>query len=167
MANEVDPRLGQIPEALQKDPIVRRYFEDLERFWHDMWVKVGAGSDPISDSEEFSIEDTSTNAETLEEFEVDLSLLIPPQVIGKEVISTSSDFTTTGEQIIICTNTAAITITLNANPGDGEQVHIKRQNTGRVDVAGEIDGDTIKSITLRYDSPHLIFTVDAGEWSVI
>ncbi len=48
MANEVDPRLGQIPEALQKDPIVRRYFEDLERFWHDMWVKVGAGTDPIS-----------------------------------------------------------------------------------------------------------------------
>lgn len=48
MANEVDPRLGQIPEALQKDPIIRRYFEDLERFWHDMWVKVGAGSDPIS-----------------------------------------------------------------------------------------------------------------------
>lgn len=48
MANEVDPRLGQIPEALQKDPIIRRYFEDLERFWHDMWVKVGAGTDPIS-----------------------------------------------------------------------------------------------------------------------
>lgn len=45
---DVDPRLGQIPEALQRDPLVRAYFEELERFWHDLWVKVGAGSDPIS-----------------------------------------------------------------------------------------------------------------------
>ncbi|MEE9532743.1 MAG: hypothetical protein V3W52_17325 [Syntrophobacteria bacterium] len=84
-----------------------------------------------------------------------------------ESVSTSVDFTTTGSQTIICTNTTAITIALNATPADFEEVHIKRQNIGPVDVSGAIDGDTLKTINKRYDAPHLIFTVDANEWSII
>ena len=83
-----------------------------------------------------------------------------------EVISVSADFTTTGSQIVVCTNASDITITLNATPDDGEGLHIKRQNGG-VFVSGLIDGTTGKRIRRRYDSPHLVFTVAAGEWSVV
>ena len=95
------------------------------------------------------------------------SLLSRVDIAEPKIVSTSTDHTTNGNEVVICTNTSAITITLNTNPDDGEQVHIKRQNTGRVNVIGDIDGDTEKAITLRYDSPHLVFTVDAGEWSII
>jgi hypothetical protein len=94
--------------------------------------------------------------------------LAPPPLIDRvlEVISVDSAFTTTGSQIIICTNVSDTTITLNATPDDGEQVHIKRQS-GPVFVSGAIDGTTGKRIRTKYDAPHLVYTLAAGEWSII
>lgn len=83
-----------------------------------------------------------------------------------EIINATADFTTTGNQVIICTNSAGITITLNPNPDDGERVTIKRQNGG-VFVSGLIDGTTGKRIANRYSAPQLIYTLAAGEWSII
>ena len=44
----VDPRLQRIPNQLTKERDVRLYFEDLERFLHDLWVRTGGGNDAIS-----------------------------------------------------------------------------------------------------------------------
>ncbi len=167
MANTLDPPIEQVPSELLENQDMRIYFEELQRWRHDVYVKLGKGGDPVSDAEEFSIEDTSANAELLEEFETEFSQLTIPTLKEIQVIATSTDFTTTGSQVIICTNTSPIDITLNSTPDDGEQLHIKRQNVGRVNVIGAIDGDTRKSIVIRYDSPHLIYTLDAGEWSII
>ena len=167
MANTLDPPIEQVPSELLENHDMRIYFEELQRWRFDVFVKLGEGGDPVSDAEEFSIEDTSTSLELLEELDTEFSQLTMPAIKEAEVIATNADFTTTGSQIIICTNTAAIDITLNSNPDDGEQLHIKRQNVGRVNVIGAIDGDTQKAIVFRYDSPHLIYTVDAGEWSII
>lgn len=57
----VDPRIYPIPLALQKDPEVRKYFEDLERWAHDMWVRTGGGSDAIAPT----VSDTNRKADTL------------------------------------------------------------------------------------------------------
>ncbi len=89
---------------------------------------------------------------------------VPPPL---EVVGITADYTTTGDQVVICSNTDFITVTLNATPDDAEQVHIKRQGVGLVKVSGAIDGDTSKNIVLRYDAPHLVFTLEAGEWSII
>ena len=105
--------------------------------------------------------------ELVGELEIDMDLITPQIDMGVEVISTSTDFTTTGDQVIICTNTLAVTITLNPTPDDGESVHIKRQNTGTVTVSGSVDGGTTLAIGGRYSAPHLIFTLAAGEWSII
>lgn len=167
MANTLDPPIEQVPSQLLENHDMRIYFEELQRWRFDVYVKLGAGSDPVSDSEEFSIEDTSTSLELLEEFDAEFSQLTTPATKEIEVIATSADFTTTGSQIIICTNTAAIDITLNPSPDDGEQVHIKRQNAGGVNVIGAIDGGAALQIGQRYSSPHLVFTVDADEWNII
>ena len=167
MANTLDPPIEQVPSQLLENHDMRIYFEELQRWRFDVFVKLGEGNDPVSDSEEFSIEDTSTNSELLEEFETEFSQIVMPVIKETEVIATSTDFTTTGSQIIICTNTAAITITLNATPDDAEQVHIVRQNTGAVAVSGAINGDTSLTIGNRYSSPHLVFTIDADEWNII
>jgi len=61
MANRVDPRIEQIPKELLDNPNTREYFENLERFLHDVYVKLGAGSDPISANES----DSNRKADTL------------------------------------------------------------------------------------------------------
>ena len=61
MAIDVGPRLYPIPKKLQEDPETRKYFEDLERWAHDMWLRSGAGTDTIS----FISSDTNRKADTL------------------------------------------------------------------------------------------------------
>ena len=123
-------------------------------------------SGEISETSELISSDSGVS-EDVEGLGSELALLTPTPVEEVEVISASANFTTTGSQIIICTNPAAIIITLNATPDDGEQLHIKRQNTGAVTVSGNIDGSVTLAIGLRYSSPHLVYTVDAGEWSIV
>jgi len=61
MANRVDPRIEQIPKAFLEKEDSRNYFENLERFLHDVYVKLGAGSDPIAATES----DSNRKADTL------------------------------------------------------------------------------------------------------
>jgi hypothetical protein len=61
MATNVDPRIYPIPLALQKDPEVRKYFEDFERWAHDMWIRSGAGTDAIAPV----VSDSNRKADTL------------------------------------------------------------------------------------------------------
>ena len=120
----------------------------------------------VSETSELISSDSGV-VEEVEGLGNELALVTPPPIEETEVIATSTDFTTTGSQIIICTNTIPINITLNPNPDEGEQLHIKMQNTGSVNLIGPIDGETEITIINRYDAPHLIFTVDAWEFSII
>ncbi len=45
MGIKVDPRVYPVPKELLNNPKLRAYFEDLERFLHDLWVRSGAGED--------------------------------------------------------------------------------------------------------------------------
>jgi hypothetical protein len=48
MATKVDPFVIPIPPSLNKDPETRKYFEYLNRWAHDMWVRSGGGADVVS-----------------------------------------------------------------------------------------------------------------------
>jgi len=94
------------------------------------------------------------------------------QEINPLVSTQTGDYTTKGRpiEIIICTNTSAITITLNSPFLDGQEVIIKRQGTGAVSYisADGVDGATSAiPILLQYDSVYVIATDKAGEWSRI
>lgn len=58
---KVDPRLEQIPKALQQDSEQRKYFENLERFLHDLWVRSGGATDTLT----LVSSDTNRKADTL------------------------------------------------------------------------------------------------------
>ena len=79
------------------------------------------------------------------------------------VIAITADYTTAGDEVVICNNTAAITVTLNPSPIDGEKVHIKRRD-GQVTFVGPVDGAASKKIAQKYDAPTVIYSADAGEW---
>ena len=83
---------------------------------------------------------------------------------------TSTDYTSradVGHEVIICTNTNPITITLNPVHKDSDRVTVKRQNTGAVTVSGTIDGESSIILEPRYTAPQLVYTDEAGEWSLI
>ena len=185
MVNLVDPFVIPIPRALQEDPEVRFYHEYLNKFLHDLWIRTGGGNDNIADEgikelypwQSLTDEELESVAGIYGRVNSDpngsASDIFPSGYLfgrvteGTEILAVSVDYTTTGDQVLICTNAVTITVTLNPSPADGEQVHIKRQNTGTVIISGMIDGATSITPISRYDSPHLIYTVDAGEWSIV
>ena len=48
MAIAVDPYLQKIPSKIQQDPELKAYFEFLERYLRDLWVRTGGGQDNIA-----------------------------------------------------------------------------------------------------------------------
>ena len=102
----------------------------------------------------------------------DLTALFNTQPLADkfEVIEvTGTTHTTAGNEILICTNTSLLTVTLNATADHKEEVIIVRQSSGGVNVTAvkKISGQTIKTILRRYSAPHHIFTTEADSWSVI
>ena len=87
--------------------------------------------------------------------------------LSLEVVLVTADFTTTGNQMIICNNTTPINITLNVTPENLENVHVVRQNTGAVDVLGPTLGDTSLTIGSRYWSPHFTRIQELSTWVVV
>ena len=83
-----------------------------------------------------------------------------------QIITTSSNYTTTGKQIIFVTSN--ITITLNANPKDKEVVYIKRvTSAGTVTISGTIDGGTSYDLIVNYESVRCIYSYDNSSWYII
>ncbi len=83
MANTVDPRVEQIPRELLEKEDLRNYFENLERFLHDVYVKIGAGSDPIAVTES----DANRKADTL------LYAVLDKVSLGDPLTSDTTGFT--------------------------------------------------------------------------
>lgn len=165
----VDPRLAQIPVELQDTFEKRVYFEELERFLHDIWVRTGGGNDAIQDE---SIKELYPWVPKTEDDKIETNLFAAPfngdRLGVQTVVTTAVDYTTQGNEIIICTNSTPITITMNATPEDLEHVNILT-GTGQVSMISSlgINGKTTSvSLLGNYAAPHLIFTIDAGEYRI-
>lgn len=169
MTTRVDPFIQPIPEQFSRDRELRSYFEYLHRVIHDLRNRTGGSDDQVTN---LGVRELYPYSPQKEEGALDGAALfgrpLNADLLGAlNVVSTSADYTTTGNEIIICTNTNDITITLNVSPEDTEQVHIVRQNVGGVTISGTINGQSSLVIGQRYSSPHLVYTNDGGEWSII
>lgn len=127
----------------------------------------------LSHSEPLEIEESPLTLSLLERVEDLENEDVTPHIdiagISFEIVTITADFTTTGNQIIICNNTSAITVTMNAQPDDGERAYIKRRNAPvkAISTLG-IDGQTTaKAIVNRYDCPLLVYTAEIDEYSII
>jgi hypothetical protein len=81
-----------------------------------------------------------------------------------EIINTTVGVTTEEFQVIICKNVAPISIILDPQAVEDDEVHIKRRG-GIINVIGSIDGFTNMRINRKNYSMHLIF--DGTDWSEI
>tara|TARA_R110000851_G_scaffold91866_1_gene200518 strand:+ start:900 stop:1427 length:528 start_codon:yes stop_codon:yes gene_type:complete len=82
-------------------------------------------------------------------------------------VNVSVDFTTSGNQFITCSNTTAISLTLNPYPKELEELYIKRKAIGVVNFIGNIDGNTNEYIASVGDGIHLIYTGAMGYWGAV
>jgi len=83
-----------------------------------------------------------------------------------EQVEITANFTTEGDQVIICNNTSAITVTLQSNPEDGQRLEIKRRDA-LVTLSGTIDGSSSNTLPVRYDVVRLRYLASASEWMVM
>ena len=85
-------------------------------------------------------------------------------------VSVSADYTAR-ENICLVIVTAAVTISLDPAPKDGQQVKIKRVTTaGTVTIdsnGADIDGAATYSMLANYQGLDLIYSRDAGEWLLV
>ena len=81
-----------------------------------------------------------------------------------KVYTTSISYTAEPYQVILCTNTTPINITLNPTPSLNEIANIKRTNA-EVNILGTIDGLTNWTLNVQRYSMQLIF--NGTDWSEI
>lgn len=158
MAVKVNPPPQlRIPAKFFDDPELRAFFERQQEIIWKLWLRTGGSDDAIASTEE---EATSSSSRVARNSARINSL----EKIGFDIEIITADFTTERNQIIICNNTSPITVTLDTNAVEEDQVHIKRRGAA-VTVVGTIDGLTNKLINIKNYSMHLVF--DDIDWSEI
>lgn len=100
--------------------------------------------------------------------EIDLSPLWQTKTFfDVKLITTSANFTTFGDAIIVATSN--VTITLNANPKDQEKVVVKRDTTaGSVTIsAAAIDGTTSYVLLMNYEAAQCVYSETNSTWYIV
>lgn len=147
----------RIPSKFFEDKELRSFFERQQQIIWQLWLRTGGSEDLVSSTEE-SLTSTSSRVAR------NAARIHAIEKIGFDIEIITADFTTESNQIIICNNTSPITVTLDANAMEEDQVHIKRRGAA-VTVIGTIDGLTNKLINIKNYSMHLVF--DDTDWSEI
>ena len=198
MATRVDPFLIPIPKKILEDKESRVYFEYLNRFLHDLWTRTGGGNDAVAesqigelyepgietsnanelieelevDSELFSKLDND-NLERIEELEVDIEMFASQAMDSSkseaDIVVVTSDYTTTGNQVVVVNSINPVLITANPSPDTGEFFHVIRYGTGAVSVTSTklINGQQVKIILRRYTAPKHLFIAELNTWNTI
>jgi len=156
MANRVNPpKQLVLPDKIASDPDLKKAFDDRDFILFQLWKRTGAGADFIDDSKS-----------SLTEFETGFEPDAVEQV-KDDVVVTSVDYTTIGNQTIVCDD--QITISLNAEPEDRELVKVHTRN-GRVDIipiGKKINKEDDAIIRRDFTTWNILYVIELDEWVII
>jgi|TARA_R110000744_G_scaffold121908_3_gene226762 hypothetical protein len=157
MANVNPPPALRMPRIILEDREWRDYERNRDVILFQLWQRTGGNIDQIENSKN-NITSTSSrvNRNTARINSLELRQF--------EIVNTINSLTTKDYQVIICKNAVPISITLDPQAIEADEVHIKRRGVS-VEVIGTIDGFTNKTISSLNYSMHLIF--DGTDWSEI
>ncbi len=148
----------RIPESFQKDRETFGYIRQINQILFQLWTRTGGANDVVTGSTE-----GLTQFEDLQNFTGRIVKL------ERNPIAASADYTTTDNDVVICTNSVAITVSLNPEPNDLEFVTVKRANA-KVAINGNgktIDGESQVVLSRKYTGLDLVYTVEADSWSIV
>ena len=157
MAEVNPPPLLKIPRNILSDRQWLEYERQRDIILYQLWTRTGGYTDDISNAKQditSSSSRTSRNSAKINSLELK----------EFEIVSTTADFTAQEFQIIICKNTSPISITLDPQAIENDEVHIKRRGE-EITVIGSIDGFVNRTINVLNYSMHLVF--DGTDWSEI
>lgn len=170
------------------------------KFLAGIWEKVGGFDDFIlnivlSDLEYSGYTDTNNLRKEFEDFKKELQpdktsqiaqlqkeindlkklialqphYITPVNLADFQLISTSTAYTSTGRQIIVVTSN--VTITLNSNPKNKEQVKIIRDTTaGTVTIdagAKTVSGASTHDLLMNYESRDVVYSYPDDAWYLV
>lgn len=156
MGNNVNPPTQLLlPDEFKNNPKVRKFFERLLFIAFQLFERTGAGRDFISE---------------IQTEKVDFGDIVKPDtsdLIDDDVVVITSDYTTIGNQTIICDD--SVTVTLNAEPNDRELAKIHTRN-GRVDILGngkKINDEDDAIIRRDFTTWNILYIVELDGWVII
>ena len=174
MSNDVDPFVIRWPQKWAQDVELRPTLTYLNRFLHDLWIRTGGGDDFIFnigvDITALEIRVALLEAE-MDAVELRLDALEALQFIE---VTATANHTTTRNEIVTCTNTALITITLDASPDALEEVHIVRAgsvvkiNGNGNSILGLYGSTGVSEVTLNGigQAAQLIYNATTTNWHI-
>ena len=158
MAVNVNPPPNlRVPKMFLDDKEARNFFNQQITILFQLWQRTGGTTDTVEDSQQnitSSSSRVSRNAARINSLELK----------EFEIVTTLIDLTTERNQIILCKNVAPITVTLDPQAVEDDEVHIKRRGE-EITILGLIDGETDLIINVPKYSAHLVF--DGTDWSAI
>ena len=160
----VDPQLNQIPRKLLDDPDLRDYFENLERYRHDMWQRTGGPTDEIeaSDVRESYPWPTTQLAEETQSF-----VYLTPQPIlnAFNAVTVTSNYTMVSFDFVNAKSGASIT--LPKYPNENGVIIIRNGDGTKIKFLGngkKINGSTTGSINREGTAITMQYFIDSDEW---
>ena len=167
------PKQLRVPVKFREDRELRGYFDQVHQILFQLSQRTGGSTDTIEVAtdglREFDeIDGQAQRIADIEESLGDIDDLFQPKEEANYV-STAVDYTTISNDIVICSNTTEITVTLNSEPENFETVIVKRTDA-KVVIDGStrrIDADLTVVLDLIYTSLTLIYSVDSDSWSII
>ena len=158
MAINVNPPPNlRVPKLFLDDNETRDFFNQQLTSMFQLWQRTGGTTDDVEDSKQnitSSSSRVSRNAARINSLELK----------EFEIVTNLTNLTTDRNQIILCKNIVPITITLDPQAVEDDEVHIKRRGA-EVTVIGLIDGSSDLIINVLNFSLHLVF--DGTDWNSI
>lgn len=153
------PKQLTLPDKISNDIELKKSFDDRDYILFQIWKRIGAGSDFIDNS-----------LSGLNEFDDLITESAKDQLLF-DVVNTAVDYTTIGDQAVICT--AALTVTLNDEPDDQERVKVIIAN-GDVTLNGNgklINKETDQTVLFKnlvtLATLDIIYIIELDEWFII
>ena len=161
----VDPFVYPIPKELQNDREVRAYFEYLNRFLHDIWVRTGGSSDAIASAElkESYPWPTSSLAEESENVIQFPTVTHEPKEL--RCYTVTADATVLPSDFVNCKNRATITFPLY--PEENATVVIRNGDGSTIRMLGngrKINGSSSGAIYRLKTTIEWSYFLDTDEW---
>ena len=153
------PKQVVLPLEVSANAQLKKAFDDVYLIMFQMWKRLGGGADWVNDNRTIGYE-----------FD-DLFSTDAKEQIKDDLISTSINYTTIGDQTIICTG--AVTVFLNETPNDRELAKVKITNGDVTINSGSRLIDNQTDITVIFKNLQglatldCVYTIETDSWWIV
>ena len=160
----VDPRLEHIPSRFLEKPDSRVYFEGLERFLHDLWVRTGGGNDAIENADIAEKYPWPISESFSEAREFTFPVLLP-EIKEFRAVTVTQNYTANDHDFINAKQNALITFP--QYPEENSVIIVRNGDNSSIKLSGNgknINGSSTGALSRQGTSIEFYYFIDSDEW---